>query len=163
MEPTFADLIIEFGKIVQLKDMKLDQAGLCRVVLDERVNIDFEVSADGESLYIYSAMPPLDASVDVEFMKALLNANYALHRSCQSRFTYDENAHEYVLCEVIPRKGIAIEILEQILQNFARIATTWYSNCLRGDFSGTPKEKDQQDQQVATDYAPPPGHPPPFV
>lgn len=137
MEKTaFEELIRQFGARVGLPEMKLDEVGLCRVVLDETVNLDFELSSDGQMLYIYSALPPIDQEIATELMKALISANYALHRSCNCRFAFDENANEFLLLETISGNQMDLETFDQILQNFARTATTWHTNCRRREFSG---------------------------
>ncbi len=137
----FEELIRQFGARVGLPEMKLDEAGLCRVVLDETVNLDFELSSDAQMLYVYSALPPIDQEIETDLMKALLAADYALHRSCNCRFAFDENANEFLLLETISGNGMDLEMFDQILQNFARTATTWHTNCRRREF-GPPKATD---------------------
>lgn len=152
MEPNvFDNLVRQFGARVGLPDMKLDDSGLCRVVLDETVNLDFELSSDCQTLYLYSALPPMDNNVEVDLMKALLTANYGLHRSCQFRFAYDENAHEFLLLETIPAKGIDLETFDQILQNFARTATTWHSNCRKGELGGSSSQSGSEGSEEGGD------------
>src|SRR6201991_1200178 len=132
----FEELIRQFGARVGLPEMKLDEAGLCRVVLDETVNLDFELSSDSQTLYVYSALPSTDLDVESDLMKALLSADYALHRSCNCRFAFDENANEFLLLETISSNAMNLELFDQILQNFARTATTWHTNCRRREFGG---------------------------
>lgn len=133
----FEELVRQFGVRVGLPEMKLDDSGLCRVVLDETVNLDFELSSDKQTLYLYSALPPTDAEVENELMKALATANYGLHRSCNCRFVFDENANEFLLLETISANGINLESFDEILQNFARTATTWNTNCRRREFGSS--------------------------
>ncbi len=134
----FEELIRQFGARVGLPEMKLDDAGLCRVVLDETVNLDFELSSDAQTLYVYSSLPSIDFDVESELMKALLSGNYALHRTCNCRFAFDENANEFLLLETISGNGVSLEVFDQVLQNFARTATTWHTNCRRREFGGPP-------------------------
>ena len=136
MEPSvFIELIKQFGIRVGLPEMKLDDAGLCRVVLDESINLDFELSSDGQTLYVYSALPPMDVEIQNEAMKAFLASNYAFHRSGNCRFAFDENSNEFLLLETISSKGLDLELFDQILQAFARTATNWHTNCKRREFN----------------------------
>lgn len=129
------ELVVQFGKKVGLPDMKLDDRGLSRIVLDDNINIDFELSADKERLYIYSDLPYIDLENKEKLMAALLKANYDLHRRSNSRFAFDEKLDKFLLLCVIPEKGLTFEALHEELQTFARTATTFHKNCLLGQFA----------------------------
>lgn len=66
----------ELGQQINLHDLQLNEAGLCRVVFDDSIPVDFESIDEGRTLNLSSVVAPFRPnSQDESFFELLLSGN----------------------------------------------------------------------------------------
>ncbi|GEP43704.1 type III secretion system chaperone [Brevifollis gellanilyticus] len=71
-----ADALTELGRQMGMADLALNDSGLCRVVFDHSLVVDFEEMDEGKTLHLSSSIASLDADTHGElYFQTLLSAN----------------------------------------------------------------------------------------
>ena len=93
------DALTELGRLLKLPKLTLNEEGICRVVFDEELTLDFESFAEGRMLHLSSIIAPLDEQNRAEtFFETLLHANLLGLATAGGHFSVDE-ANAEVLFE----------------------------------------------------------------
>ena len=72
-----ADALNELGSRIGLPALAVNDAGLCRVLFDEALAVDFEVMDEGRTLHLSSAVLPFAPETQGEdFLARLLQASF---------------------------------------------------------------------------------------
>lgn len=133
----WSTLVARFGRLIGVDGLEIESAGACRLELDERLAIDFEVDLNNQ-LHLYSVMPSVPADVRPAVALRLLSENYAAHRRHDhSMFVHDEGAGVFLLHRRMPDTVETVEEFELIVRSFSEAAESWIDR-IDGDLSRPP-------------------------
>lgn len=115
----FSDLIKEFGAAAGISGMRLDDNGLCQIVIDGEITIDFELNAADQTLVLVGHVVPSveEASGDVLAGSLILNAEIARNKG--SFLAYDEAGDEMLLVRRLENGSMRFSEFETVLNDFA--------------------------------------------
>lgn len=116
---TFPDLIKEFGSTAGIPGMRLDDNGLCQIVIDGEITIDFEANAEEKTLLLVGHVVPSvdEAADDVLAVSLILNAE--IGRNKGSFLAYDEAGDELLLLRRLDNPAMRFSEFETVLNDFA--------------------------------------------
>jgi len=92
------DALNELGSLLNLPELALNDEGVCRLVFDEDLTLDFESMADGRMLHLSTAITTLDTENQNEsFFQTLLHANLLGLATGGAHFSVNEASDEVLL------------------------------------------------------------------
>ena len=125
------NLVGEFGAAIGIPDLDTDEDNRCNLMFDD-VALSFELSGDGESLFVYSLLGRLpDRETDL-FHAALLHANHLLEGTRGSTLSVDPHNGDVVLIREERLDTLRLPRLESIVEDFVNVAEQWMEQLASG-------------------------------
>jgi hypothetical protein len=135
---TWPTLFTDFGRILGLADFDIESTGACRLELDERIALDFELDLEG-ALHLYCVMPPVAQADRPAAALRLLSENYAMQRRHSlANFLFDEGLQQFLLHLRMPASIQSLADFEAVVRQFVEHAEHWHSTLSSGVFAGEP-------------------------
>ncbi len=131
---TLNDLLGELGHHLGRTDLCLNEQGVCRVVFDETLVVDFEESQDKQTAYIYSMVMRLPDEDREAFYQTLLEANLFGRATGNASFGIDAEAGEAMLFLSLEPNKYDVLLFEKVLEDFLNVLSTWKAFLEHGDF-----------------------------
>lgn len=118
-------LVEEFGRLIGAEGLEIATAGACRLELDARLDIDFELDAQG-SLHLYCELPPVMADDRPAVALALLAKNYVNQRQhIAAEFSWDQATSTFLLHSKVAPDATSLEAFEAAVRQFTQVAEEW--------------------------------------
>lgn len=114
------NVLKEFGKIIELDSIALNDTGSCKLVLDD-LEIHLEIDDATDSLMLLS--PVAEATEQLMADALELNLFWGHLNGC--RFTLLRSINVLALLHRLPTTGLDITVFEKELNTFADTALTW--------------------------------------
>jgi hypothetical protein len=118
-------VITEFGKIVGLPELELNQDGYCPLIFDDIV-VNFKYDGETDELLMWSSIgeiPPEPVRKDIYEM--LLEANIIQSYLGGGVLTIEKNHNIILLINSTPTELIDLKTFEDTLDNFIKLTETW--------------------------------------
>lgn len=141
------DLMSELGKQMGLEDLKLDRDGVCRLVFDGKLAVDFESGEDGRVLHLYSILSPLPGEGTEMLCLRLLEANLFGRGTGGATFAVDPDPGDVVLFRTFDMERTDFQGFINQLESFVNHLEGWSREIIR-----TPSEAGAEPEA-----GPPPG------
>ncbi len=128
------DALNELGSQIGLSSLAVNDAGLCRVVFDEVLTVDFEAMDDGRILHLSSPVLPFDPEVQGEdLMAKLLEANFLGVATGGAHFSTSDD-------EILLERSLDIQLMDftgftQAVESFVNHLEGWRAK-LDTEFNG---------------------------
>ena len=145
-----ASTLSELGNRLGIGAIELDSDGGCLLAFDNDLLVDIE-QADGEpGFHMTATVGPAPREGREAVFAELLEANLQGRGTGRACLAFDADLDEIVLSRYIEREDIAVEALEQELDQFLNILEQWKQRHQAGEIGGL---------RLATDILPtlPPG------
>jgi hypothetical protein len=118
-------LVAEFGQLIGADGLEIASAGACRLELDERLAIDFELDLH-QGLHLYCVMPAIALEHRGAVALGLMAQNYLnQRRHVDATFSHDEGAGAFLLHLRVPEQVTTLEDLEAVIRDFTETAEAW--------------------------------------
>ncbi len=118
-------LVEEFGRLIGADGLEIATAGACRLELDARLGIDFELDSQG-SLHLYCELPSVKADHRPAVALALLARNYVNQRQhIAAEFSWDEANGIFLLHSKVEQAAASLEAFEAAVRQFTQVAEEW--------------------------------------
>lgn len=118
-------LVEEFGRLIGAEGLEIASAGACRLELDARLGIDFELDSQG-GLHIYCELPSVKANNRPAVALALLGQNYLNQRQhVSAEFSWDEATGLFLLHSKVSPAATSLEAFEAAVRQFTEVAEEW--------------------------------------
>jgi hypothetical protein len=120
------ELLQSLGQKLQLDGLQLNAQGVCRVVLDETLEINIEHAPMDAAVHLYSILGKAPDRDREGFFTRLLEAQHFAREIGEGcAFGYDSETGDVMLHRQMSTEFLAEEILEQALNEFANWAEHW--------------------------------------
>lgn len=117
-------LITEFGKIIGIPELVLDEENTCTLAFDDQaVNIQF--SEEQNALIIFSDLGKVTGSNAEQLYKQLLTANFYREKLSNAAFSYCKETGSIVLMLHQSIEGLEIRQFDDLMENFTNLAIAW--------------------------------------
>lgn len=118
-------LIRQFGETVGLPDLKLDSENICSLVVEDEIEVFFEV-LDFNSNVIRLNSPLADLnSVPESLYKLLLEANYNGIGTGAAALSIDPHSSEVLLTQPVQADKISANEFEEAVKLFVKYTSFW--------------------------------------
>lgn len=119
----FQELLWDLGELIELP-LHIDKNNVCKLLLDEKLELQLEMDVDGETLLIasfISEIPPGRFRENV--LKDALKVNSSYHPF--GSFAYLEKTNSLILHQYLPTSHLSGEKLTEHLEIFIEEAEEW--------------------------------------
>jgi Tir chaperone protein (CesT) family len=124
----------QFGDVIGLADLALDERGYACLTFDDlAVNMEYEPSRD--ALALFSWLGEADRGRGALFAE-LLEANLMAHATGEPVFGYEATGQGVVLLDRLILAGLDIVQLQERLDGFLKVASTWRARLAQGRTDG---------------------------
>jgi hypothetical protein len=144
----FPELIAEFGASAGIPDMRFDENGLCRIVIDGDTMIDFELNTETQTMLLIGHVIPSVEEAGEDVLAGSLALNAEVARNKGSFLAYDEPGDEMLLLRRLDHTGMRYPDFEAVLNEFAAHIDYCRTALL------TEGEADDEDDDFGDDAAP---------
>lgn len=120
------DALAELGRQIGLVDLALNDSGLCRVVFDKSLVVDFEEMDEGRTLHISSTIAALDPDTQGElYLQTLLRANLLGVATGGACFSIAEEDSEVVFERRLEMSSLDFTGFSQAVESFVNHLEGW--------------------------------------
>jgi hypothetical protein len=130
---TAVDLLRELGVKTGLGALELDRNGLCQLVFDGDLRVEFEAPAGGSSFWLAAAVARLPASAGSDFYRELLEANLMGRGTGGAALAVDPDRGEVVLWQRLDADRTDFPLFERELEAFLNSLDVWKERLDQGD------------------------------
>ncbi|MCG8529814.1 MAG: type III secretion system chaperone [Desulfovibrionales bacterium] len=111
----------EFGKIIDLETLGLNDEGSCRLMFDQDIEVNIEVDDSTNSLLLISPVVPADKKLYEDVLE--LNLFWSQMKGC--RFALLRSAGVLAMMRRLSVEGLNIITFEKVLEEFVDTVSTW--------------------------------------
>ncbi len=120
------DAITELGRQTGLPGLALNDSGLCRVVFDGTLTVDFEARQDGRTLHLCSVVAPLDPAAQGEaYYETLLQANLLGIATGGAHFSVNTMDEEVLFERVLDMEALDYLGFSMAVESFVNHLEGW--------------------------------------
>ncbi|WP_461833103.1 type III secretion system chaperone [Desulfothermus sp.] len=138
------DLLKQLGQEMGLGTLEMDEDNTCRLVFDDIINVDLEVTDDNKILWIYSVIGVLPVDNREKFYERLLSANLFGKETGDAAFAVDTNTKEVLLITKVNLEKIDFQDFINLLELFVDRTEFWIDEIKR-----TAEQSLSQDAQIS--------------
>ena len=120
-----ASTLAELGSRLGVGHIALDDDGGCLLAFDEDLLVDIAKAKDEPGFYLTGTVGSLPSEGHEAVFAELLEANLQGRGTGRACLALDGDLDEIVLCRYVERDDIAVETLEQELDEFLKVLETW--------------------------------------
>ena len=117
-------LFSEFGKMIGIEELSLDQENRCVLEFDNQV-VNFHFNEEQDTLMIFSDLGKIRNSDARPLYKELLTANFYREQMSNSALSYSPETDSVVLLLDQSIQGIGFRKFDDLIENFVNIAMAW--------------------------------------
>ncbi len=115
-------MLADFGNRNGLDDLRLDDNGICRLVVDDVLDVDIELY--GDQVSFFAVVGPMD-SVGPGMLRMMMGANLVGEDTGDATLAVDEISESVVLCRRLPADGLTYPAFERALEGFLQGFRRW--------------------------------------
>lgn len=131
-----SDALTELGSQIGLSDLALNDAGLCRVLFDDSLTVDFESMDEGRTLHVSSVVLPFAPELQgEEFLKQLLQANLLGIATGGAHFSASELEGEILFERSLDIQSMDFTGFTQAIESFVNHLEGWREKLASGSSS----------------------------
>lgn len=119
------DLLEQYSKRKKIEHAGLDEAGLCRLVINESLIVALEKSLDGRGFYLYSSVGKVPPEREREISLMALKGNLFGRETGQASLGYLPTKGVLVLFEFLEEACTDLPIFERKIDQFAAYTAYW--------------------------------------
>lgn len=131
------DLITDFALRAGVAGLKLNEMGVARLMVDERLSVFFEQDSDESRLHLYTSLGSAPAEGRELFFTRLLAANLFNRRTAGATIGYDESANELLLSRTLDLESCTPTLFDAALEGLIQV-----SESLQAEFASIPSQMD---------------------
>ncbi|WP_345738930.1 type III secretion system chaperone [Prosthecobacter algae] len=128
-----SDALLEAGLLLGLPGLALSEQGTCRLVFDGRLEVDFELLPDGQTLHLSSVVSLLDLE-DAASLGALLRANVLGSQTGGGYFSLSP-AGEVLFERRLHMETVGLTGFIQEVERFVNYLDGWEDQLVSGDLT----------------------------
>jgi len=125
------DFLKQLAQEIGLNSLEMDVNNTCRLVFDDRINVDMEATDDNMTLWIYSVIGILPVNNREKFYERLLSANLFGKETGDAAFAVDTNTREVLLITKVNLEKIDFQDFINLLELFVDRAEFWIDEIKR--------------------------------
>jgi len=122
-DPSARAMIEAFGRSIGIDDLRLDEAGQCRLKIDA-VEVNLELQADAAQLVVYAELGRLPEAGHAAIFARLLEANLFWHDTGGATLSIDRGHQQLLLARAVPLTSDPLA-LSEIIERFVDVAEAW--------------------------------------
>ena len=142
------DLLKEFGQQSGLGNLALDENNACRLIFDDKLNVDVEMLPDGERFFIHAFVCAAPDKDDGKLLSELLAANLFGHATGGAVFALDKNQGDILLFKAFETEQTDYQAFSSGLEAFLNSLEYWIDKIASGELGDAePTEGEPNTQQ----------------
>ncbi|TDU70724.1 Tir chaperone family protein CesT [Prosthecobacter fusiformis] len=130
-----SDALLEVGLLLGQPGLALSEHGTCRLAFDGRLEVDFELLPDGQTLHLSSVVSLLDLE-DATSLGALLRANVLGSQTGGAYFSLSP-AGEILFERQLHMETIDLTGFTQEIERFVNYLEGWEDQLVSGDLTSS--------------------------
>lgn len=120
------ELLAELGAHMGLANVQLDENGVCRLVFNNTISIDFEADSEDEDILImHTVVGTVPAEGRLAYYQMLLGGNYLGSQTGDAVLALDAAQGEVVLWRRLQITDLTIEPFADALEALVKAAQEW--------------------------------------
>jgi len=120
-------LVEQFGQDSGLRNLKLNQDGLCRLVFDDKLFVDIEKTSSNFVLHSVVGKPPIQQDEQLEYMEMLLQANGPDHAIGDIHLGFDIKMDEVLIFQNFANVDVNFDYFKKCMEEFISQVGKWRS------------------------------------
>ncbi len=120
----FETLLTEFGRIIGIEPLSLDEENGCTLSFDEQV-VNIQYVEENNDIILFSDLGKISESKRADLYQELLTANFYRNQMINSALGYCEATNSIVLVLQQPASGLEIGRMDELIGRFIDIAQAW--------------------------------------
>lgn len=119
-------LLKALGQACGLPDLSFNDDHCARLLLDDRLPIQFEYDSNSDSIHIYSPLATIPGYGREQLFQDMLEENLFAHETAGSILALDKLYDEIVLWRTIPVRTTTPTELITVMEQFITVAEAWH-------------------------------------
>ena len=120
------ELIAHLRAELELDDLEFNSVNVCRLLVDDDVEIDLEYVAEDDALYCYSVVgTTFDEGQRKDWAEVLLAANLFGRDTGGASFALDDETDDILLCRVFDMADLSADRFLRQLEEFSSVSVYW--------------------------------------
>ena len=120
------ELITHLRAALGLDDLEFNSVNVCRLLVDDDIEIDLEFVAEDDALYCYSVVgTTFDENQKRDWAEVLLAANLFGRETAGASFALDEETDDILLCRVFDMVDLSADRFLRQLEEFSNVSSYW--------------------------------------
>lgn len=137
-------LIAEFGKIIGIEMLVLDEEKALTLAFDDQV-VNMQYSEEQNRLTLFSDLGKIPDSIAQQLYKELLTANFYRERISNAAFSFCDSTGSIVLILSQSVEGLDIRQFDELMENFTNLAISWNLRIRQGQKESKEKKPGAND------------------
>ena len=130
------NLLSMFGRQLGVGELALDENGVCRLVFDEKFNMDIEPADDGTTFHVYAVVGQIPPDNREAVYAELLSANMFGSGTGGSTFAIDKERNEIVLSRCFRSDVTDLQVFVNEVELFVNYLELWAERVQAGEVGG---------------------------
>ena len=136
------NIVKELGNQLGLDNLALDENNVCRIVFDEKFNVDIEAMPDKKSFFIHAVLCRVPAEHKEVLFAELLEANLFGKGTGGASFGYDANLGEVLLFRRFETEKTDYPEFEAAVEEFLNYMESWSKRIESGEAGEGPSSRE---------------------
>lgn len=121
----FSDYVVNYGKEVGIADLKLNEAGVCSLKFDKKIDVDIVYRKEQEQVILASPIGDIPPEGQEEFFKRLLITNAFGIENAGAILGIEEEENRIVLSYMFISSTFSFDLFKTVLANFVDLIEIW--------------------------------------